>query len=74
MIVYVVVAVALVVIGAVIGVLWVITLGIRHEEASYSMMGVAPDRLSRAARVLNGLHVRTPVPQQESRYWEDSRL
>jgi hypothetical protein len=60
MIVYLVTAVALVAVGAVIGVIWVVSLGIRREEAAASMTTVAPDRSARAARVLTGLYVRTP--------------
>ncbi len=62
MIVYLVavVAVALVAVGAVIGAIWVVSLGVHREEAASSITTTAPDRLARAARVLTGLYTRTP--------------
>lgn len=74
MIVYVVAAIALVVAGAVIGALMVVSLGIRREEAASSLTTIAPGRLARAARVPTGLYSRpsTVPPGQANPYPQDS--
>jgi len=56
--IYVVAAVALVTAGVVIGVVAVVSLGIRREEKAFSMTTDIKHRVARGARVLNGLHTR----------------
>ena len=75
MIIYVVAAIALIVVGAAIGAIFVVSLGIRREEAAASMTTIAaPDRLARAARVPTGLYARRPgVAGRAVRYSGDSR-
>ena len=54
--IYLFVAVVLVAAGAGIGVIAVLALGIRREEHGSSLTGDVSDRVSRGARVLNGVH------------------
>jgi len=56
--IYVVAAVALVAAGIVIGVVVVVSLGIRREEKASSLTTDITHRVARGARVLNGLHTR----------------
>lgn len=55
-------AIALVVTGVVIGIIAVVSLGIRREDRPGSRLPVdANDRVTRGARQLTGLHVRRPA-------------
>ena len=76
MIVYIASAVALVATGAVIGIIWVISLGVRREKAAASLTTPASDRLARAARVATGLSTRTsrdPAHEARRRDEDDQR-
>ncbi len=53
--VVVAVAVALFLGGVVIGVIATIALAIRREDRRYTLIGEAPDRISRSARRLTGV-------------------
>jgi hypothetical protein len=57
--IYVVAAIALVAAGVVIGVVAVVSLGIRREEKALSLTTDITYRVARGARVLNGLHTRS---------------
>ncbi|MGD0377276.1 MAG: hypothetical protein ABSB01_22155 [Streptosporangiaceae bacterium] len=52
--------------GTGIGVLAVVSLGIRREERAFSLTGDSPDRVARGARRINGLYSRGPVPARET--------
>jgi hypothetical protein len=41
--------------GVVTGVIVVVALAVRREDRRYSLVGEAPDRLSKSARMLNGV-------------------
>jgi len=41
--------------GIVTGVIVVVALAVRREDRRYSLEGEAPDRISRSARMLNGV-------------------
>lgn len=41
--------------GIVTGVIVVVALAVRREDRRYSLVGEAPDRMSRSARMLNGV-------------------
>ena len=56
--IYLVAAVALIAAGVAIGVVAVVSLGIRHEEKAFSLRTDIAHRVARGARVANGLHVR----------------
>ncbi len=58
--VYVLDAVAAALAGGVIGFLAVVVLGIRREEAAYTMTEPTADPVARCARVANGVYVRIP--------------
>ena len=57
---YALIAVALAIAGAVLVFLAVISLGIRREEAAYTMTVPTADRVARCARAANGVYVRVP--------------
>jgi hypothetical protein len=57
--IYLVAAIALVAAGVVIGVVAVVSLGIRREEKAFSLTTDITHRVARGARVLNGLHTRS---------------
>lgn len=63
-------AVALVITGAVIGVLAVVSVGIHREERAFSLTSDIPDRIARGTRRLNGVYTRGPALAVE----DDSRL
>jgi hypothetical protein len=44
--------------GTVVGIIAIITLGIRREERDFSLTRRAPGRMSQGARSLTGLYVR----------------
>lgn len=52
--------------GAVIGVLAVVSVGIRREERAFSLTDDIPDRVARGARRMNGLYTRGPGPARET--------
>jgi hypothetical protein len=51
---------AALVIGVVVGVIAVVSLGIRREEREFTLTSDSPDRMVRGARRLTGLYTRTP--------------
>jgi hypothetical protein len=68
-----VVALAMVMAGAAIGVLAVVSLGIRREERDLSLTSDITARAARGARRLNGLYTREPgVIEQVRRYRHDT--
>lgn len=70
MIMILVLAAVLVISGAVIGVLTVVSVGIHREERAFSLTSDIPGRVARGARRLNGVHTRGLAPAVE----DDSRL
>lgn len=58
--IYAFTAVALMTIGVVIGVIAVVSLGIRREERELTLTSDPEDRMVRGARRLTGLYTRTP--------------
>ena len=58
--IYLSVAAALVIAGAVAGVLIVVSLGIHREERRLSLTRSVPDRAARGARQVNGLYTCGP--------------
>jgi hypothetical protein len=52
---FVVAIIALFLGGVVTGAIVVVALAVRREDRQYSLIGEAPDRLSRGARRLNGV-------------------
>lgn len=71
--IYAFTAVALVTIGAVIGVIAVVSLGIRREEQQFTLTSDSEDRMVRGARRLTGLYTRTPDRmRQRTGRWEDT--
>jgi len=73
--VYVVVAAVLVFIGAVIGGVAVVSLGIRREERDLTLTDDVTDRAARGARRVNGVYTRGyRKAQQGPRAHPDSRL
>jgi hypothetical protein len=67
---YLVIAAALFIAGAVAGFMVVISWGIHREEAAYSMTIHPPTRAAAGARVANGMHARFPGVIQEARYYQ----
>jgi len=54
-------ATALMMAGAVLGVLGVVCLGIHREERDYSLGSKVSSRVARGARRLNGVYARSPL-------------
>jgi hypothetical protein len=52
---FVIPIIALFICGILSGVIAVVALAVRREDRRYSLIGEAPDRLSRSARRLNGV-------------------
>lgn len=70
---YVFAAVALVLTGAVAGVLAVITLGIRREERAGSLTSDVTDRVTLSARRMNGACTRgLALAREPGRYRQDA--
>ncbi len=70
---YVFAAAALVIAGAVIGVLAVVTLGIHREERAGSLTRDTPDRAARSARRVNGAYTRGLAwPAEPGHYRHDT--
>lgn len=46
--------------GVTTGIIGVVTVAIRREEKSLTLIGQPPDHLARAGRWLNGVYVRAP--------------
>lgn len=62
-------AAVLLIAGAALGALAVVSLGIRREEQGFSLTSDITDRAARGARRLNGLYTREPgVIEQVRRY------
>lgn len=70
--IYALTAVALVTVGVVIGVIAVVSLGIRREERGLTLTSDAQDRLVRGARRLTGLYTRIPDRSPRARQWDDT--
>jgi hypothetical protein len=64
--VYALVALALVIAGAVLGCLAVMALGIHREERHRSMTVPTSDRVARGTRKVNGVYARVPGVIQEA--------
>ena len=60
--IYLVVAAVLVIAGAAVGVLAVVSLGIRREERQFSLTRAITDQAARGARRVNGLYTHGPGP------------
>jgi hypothetical protein len=70
---YVCAAAALVIAGAVIGALAVVTLGIRREERVGSLTRDITDQVARSARRMNGAHTRgLAVAREPGHYRHDT--
>ena len=67
---YLIIAAALIIAGAVAGFMVVISWGIHREEAAYSMTIHPPTRAAAGARVANGVHARFPGVIQEARHYQ----
>jgi hypothetical protein len=57
---YLIIAGALVLAGAIAGVLTVVAVGIHREERAYSLTTDSPDRITSGSRAANGLYARRP--------------
>ena len=68
---YLIIAAALIIAGAVAGFMVMISWGIHREEAAYSMTIHPPTRAAAGARVANGVHARFPGVIQEARYYHE---
>ena len=68
--VYASIAVALIIAGAAIGILIVISVGAHHEMRANSFTTGSPSRIASGARALNGHYVRRPgvTAQQTSQH------
>jgi hypothetical protein len=55
---FVVLVIALFLAGVVTGAIVLVAFAVRREDRQYSLIGEAPDRLSRGARRLNGVGLR----------------
>ena len=64
---YTAIAIALVLFGAAAGWMAIIRLAIYRERKEFTVG--APDRVTRGARVVNGLHVRRPAGVREPAYY-----
>jgi hypothetical protein len=49
--------------GVVVGIIAVVALAVRREDRAYTLVGDAPNRMSRSARRLNGLGRRDLNPE-----------
>jgi hypothetical protein len=73
--IYALVGVALVVAGAVVGILTVLAVGIHREERARSMTIGSPSRAASGARTFNGTYARRPgVTQEPGIYRQDLAL
>jgi hypothetical protein len=52
--------------GAVTGVIGLVSLAVHREERNHTLTGQPPGYMARAARRLNGVHVRIPGPRETS--------
>jgi len=50
--------------GAVTGVIGLVSLAVHREERNHTLTGPPPGYMARAARRLNGVHVRIPGPRE----------
>jgi hypothetical protein len=46
--------------GAIAGIIAVVSLAVRREERNLTLTSAAPDNVTRAGRLLNGVYVRAP--------------
>jgi hypothetical protein len=72
--IYLLAALALVITGVVIGVIAVVSLGIRHEERALTLTSDTRDPLARGARRLTGLYVSTPDTTRRASRYRDNTL
>jgi hypothetical protein len=70
---YALAAVALLGVGAVVGFLIVISLGIRREENALSVTTPTSNRVARGTRAATGLHARVPGILQEVSLYRQGR-
>ena len=54
------VAIGLFASGAIAGIVGVVSVAIRREERKFTLTSQAPDNVTRAGRLLNGVYVRAP--------------
>ena len=54
-------AIGLFITGAATGIIGVVCLAIRREDKNLTLTGEAPDKVTKAGRWLNGVHVRGPI-------------
>ena len=54
------VAIGLFASGAIAGIVGVVSVAIRREERKFTLTSEAPDNVTRAGRLLNGVYVRAP--------------
>jgi hypothetical protein len=57
--------------GAVVGIIAIVSIGIRREERHFSLARGAPDQMSQGARLLTGLYVRDGSATPAATAWED---
>jgi hypothetical protein len=62
-----IIAVAIFAAGVAAGIIAVVSLGSRREERQMSLNRAAPDQLTKAARLLTGLHVSHPSSADAAR-------
>lgn len=70
---YALAAVALLGVGAVVGFLVVIAMGIRREESALSVTTPTSSRIARGTRAANGMHARAPGVIQEVSLYRQGR-
>ena len=58
--------------GAVVGIIAIVSIGIRREERQFSLSRGAPDQVSHGARYLTGLYVRNGSTVPAEVRWEDT--
>jgi hypothetical protein len=68
---YALIAVALVVAGALLGSLMIVVVGIHREERASSLANTSPGRAASGARAIHGVR-RPGVPQRASQHQQDS--
>jgi hypothetical protein len=73
--IYAVIAGALIIAGAAVGILTVLAVGIHREEKAYSLTIGSPGRISSGARAATGVYTKAPgVAQQPTPPPTDHRL
>lgn len=72
--IYLIAAVALVALGVTIGIIVVVSLGVRREDRNYTFIDDPRDPVVRGARRLTGLYVRKPDRPLQPRHRSDDTL